>query len=186
MFRRNVALTSAPAVCALLYIGVGLVAGGSSRVDASGLNQLCELCGRRLNRIKYHRPDGAGRACMPRCKGVKRSHNEMRAPGSGSSSSSAAAAVPPKRPCRTKSDPGELVEQTESRLRTRPAKPITPSKKQMKEEKEAAARALLEQTHARRLAFLGVAAVAEAATSSSSSTATGDEADASQQQLLSQ
>ena len=32
-------------------------------MDESGLNQLCELCGRRLSKVKHHRPHGAGRAC---------------------------------------------------------------------------------------------------------------------------
>jgi hypothetical protein len=37
-------------------------------MDASGLNQLCELCGARLNRVKHHRAHGPGRACHPRCQ----------------------------------------------------------------------------------------------------------------------
>jgi hypothetical protein len=37
-------------------------------MDVAGLNQLCELCGTRLNRVKHHRAYGAGRACHPQCK----------------------------------------------------------------------------------------------------------------------
>src|SRR4051812_18033479 len=33
------------------------------RMDASGTNQLCELCGRQLHKVKHHRPHGVGRAC---------------------------------------------------------------------------------------------------------------------------
>jgi hypothetical protein len=38
------------------------------RMDASGTNQLCEVCGRQLHKVKHHRPYGPGRAC--------RSHEE--------------------------------------------------------------------------------------------------------------
>lgn len=47
--------------------GTRVSAGCIPRVDASGW-PACELCGRRLSKVKHHRPYGNGRACHPRCK----------------------------------------------------------------------------------------------------------------------
>ena len=49
---------------ASLRVGAPRVSVGlSSRVDAAG-KPACELCGRRLSKVKHHRPYGAGRACQ--------------------------------------------------------------------------------------------------------------------------
>ena len=55
-------------------------AGAQPRTDGRR-NQLCELCGRRLSKVKHHRPHGVGRAC--------RAHEEdsRRAPAAPSSKS---------------------------------------------------------------------------------------------------
>jgi hypothetical protein len=70
-------------------------------MDAAGLNQLCELCGARLNRVKHHRPHGVGRACR-----------EHQGYSKAVLSSAAAPAVPPSGPVRShkraRSDPGQL------------------------------------------------------------------------------
>lgn len=154
LYKLSCPLTNAPVCCASLCVCVGLATAGTlSRVDADG-QPACERCGRRLSRVPHHRPFGAGRACVPRCKGEKR---PLAVPGSGSSSSSAssAAALAPRKRSRVLAPaPGELEVQTGKRLRARPAKPVIPSKVQKGAEREAAALALLEVTHARRMLFL--------------------------------
>ena len=47
---------------AVAWVYVGLTA----RRDSVG-KPLCEVCGRRLSKVKHHRPHGVGRACAPRC-----------------------------------------------------------------------------------------------------------------------
>jgi hypothetical protein len=44
--------------------------GPTPRVDPIG-KPACELCGRRLSKVKHHRPHDNGRACSPRCKPFK-------------------------------------------------------------------------------------------------------------------
>jgi hypothetical protein len=54
-----------PVPCAHGGVGAPLVVGGSPRMDAPGLNQLCEQCGARLSRCKgKQRKCGAGHICQ--------------------------------------------------------------------------------------------------------------------------
>jgi hypothetical protein len=75
-----------------------------------------------------------------------------------------------KRQRRIKSDPGETPVITLNRLRVRAPKPIIPDRKKKKEELEAEIMSLLDQTHARRMAFL--AAAAATATTAAATTTT--------------
>lgn len=70
--RLEPALIDTSVYFACCCVGAPLVVGGSPRMDASGLNQLCEKCGQRLSRVKHHRAHGLGRACHPQCKPSKR------------------------------------------------------------------------------------------------------------------
>jgi hypothetical protein len=72
------------------------------RMDASGRNQLCERCGRRLAEVKHHRAYGAGEVCHPRCKDTKRPRTTTLVDAECQTDS-----PPCKRPCRANSDPGE-------------------------------------------------------------------------------
>jgi hypothetical protein len=54
--------------CALLCVGAPVVQTGAGPRMDNHRNQLCELCGDRLIKVKHHRPYGPGRAC--------RSHEE--------------------------------------------------------------------------------------------------------------
>jgi hypothetical protein len=152
-------------VCASLCVGAPGVVRGSSRMDASGLNQLCELCGRRLSKVKHHRAHGPGRACHPRCKPTKGA-----AEGTAAALAPITAAPKQSRKRRAVSDPGQpppaLLART--RLRVRAPRPSPPDRKRLKQEKEAAAMALLEQTHARRVAAMAAASAVTAAAASGS------------------
>jgi hypothetical protein len=74
-------LIDAPVCCECLCAGAHLLsAAPAARVTSAG-KPACERCGVQLNRVKHHRPHGAGRACAPRCK--------------SSSSAADAASLPP-------------------------------------------------------------------------------------------
>lgn len=131
---------------ALISPGVCLVSRGPTpRVDTAG-KPACERCGVRLSRVGSHRPWGVGRACHPQCK-----------------VSAVTAATPPvpkppqSRKRRAQSDPGEPAPEPEL-LQPRRLRP----RKQSEEEMQILM--MLEETHARRMAWL-----ADAATLSSSS-----------------
>ena len=155
-------LYDAPGCCVLLYIG-GLLAtaGGAACVDSSG-QPACIQCGSRLSRCKgqkYRR--GMGHICQ-RCR------NSVSRPAAAGSSSAAIAhsAVPAapreKKRRRAQSDPGQPLVLTHSRLRVRAAKPSVPDRKKTTHERDAEMRALLEETHARRMAALTAAAAGPA------------------------
>jgi hypothetical protein len=138
---------NAPAGCALLCAGFPRVVKGSPRMDASGLNQLCELCGRRLSKVKHHRAHGPGRACTPRCK-PRQQMFELQA------ASAAAAAPVATRKRRATSDPGESPEPATSQTLTRRViapEPASTSKKQYNTRREEQIMRLLDETHARRM-----------------------------------
>jgi hypothetical protein len=123
-----------------------MVVGGVARYDAAGVNQLCEHCGIRLNRIKHTRAHGPGRVCHPRCKGIKHTIEER-----------AASSEPAKKKQRrTNSDPGQPLPITSTRLRIRaPKPPPTIEPRLMKPTVDPVdPMALLEAAHARRMALL--------------------------------
>jgi hypothetical protein len=168
MSMSRLSLIDAPVCCALLCVGVPRVLVGSRpRVDSCGW-PACELCGRRLSKVKHTHRHGPGHACHPRCKTLKRSADHSPAAvqddsAASSLPSAAAATRPEKRVRRAKSDPGEQqAVQTFSprRLRLRAMKRPQPERRKLKQEKEDAASSLLEQTHARRVAALAAAAAA--------------------------
>lgn len=107
-------LVDAPVCCTLLCVAISRATiGARPRVDPDG-QLACERCGRRLNKVKHHRPHGIGRACAPRCNPIKRhsddAHASVRADSASSSSATASTSVvdrPEKRVRRAKSDPGE-------------------------------------------------------------------------------
>ena len=174
-------LIDAPVCCALLCVGAPLVAAGSPRMDASGLNQLCELCSTRISRVKHHRAHGPGRACHPRCKTLKRSADDAPTSAQDDSSLATAAAAaaaaaaerPKKKTRRARSDPGEKEEvQTHTRLRARAdaVKKKPPLQATRRNPPSLlSSSSSLDEIHARRLAFL--ASVAASSSSSSSSSA---------------
>lgn len=124
--------------------------------------QLCELCGARLNRVKYKHKHGLGHACHPRCKEKKRSAD------AGAAQPTAAVAHTPKKQ-RAASDPGEQPPQQEQlqqaprqtiTRRVLPPAPIEHTLPRSMRSAERIARQL-EETHARRMAAM--AAEAESA-----------------------
>jgi hypothetical protein len=127
-------------------------------MDASGLNQLCELCGRRLSKVKHHRAHGPGRACTPRCKPRQQTF-ELQA------ASAAAAAPVATRKRRATSDPGESPQPAAAQALThRVNAPETAStnKRQYNTRREEQIMRLLDETHARRIAAEEEAAAAAA------------------------
>jgi hypothetical protein len=85
--------------CASLCVGAPLVQSGAGpRIDEHR-NQLCELCGSRLSRVKHHRPHGVGRACK------KHSIPEKPSPATAPVANAAPTLAPPtqraKRPYET-------------------------------------------------------------------------------------
>ena len=151
--------------CALLCAGATLAPPGAGpRTDTDG-QQLCELCSRRLSRVAHHRPYGPGRACQ------KHDKTQTAVPAAVHAALSTAAAASARRPQRKRravSDSGQQVEHTVDRLRVRAPKPTLPDRAKQKQDKEAATLALLEQTHARRMAAM---ALKEGAAGSPSSAA---------------
>jgi len=136
--------------------------GASARRDSDD-QPACELCGRRLSRVKHHRPHGVGRACAPRCKVSRRLDDHTTPSAAQSSTPVQPADGRQKRQRRIKSDPGQQPVITLNRLRVRAPKPIVPDRKNKQEEREAEIMSLLDQTHARRMASLAAAASATAA-----------------------
>ena len=135
--------------CECCCVDAPRVVEGSPCMDASGLHQLCELCGRRLSKVKHHRPHGPGRACAPQCK-QKQRFLESNTP--------AAAAGPPAKQSRKRraaSDPGESPEPAASPALTRriaAPKPAATSRQQYNTRREEQIMRLLDETHARRMA----------------------------------
>ena len=119
-------------------------------MDDSGTNQLCELCERRLSKVKHHRAYGVGRICNPRCKLKKNAVDQPATPAAAT----ATAVTPLRKRKRADSDPGQP--QNLSRLRTRAPRPaiIPPVKKARFKADPIDILALLDQTHARRMALL--------------------------------
>jgi hypothetical protein len=134
-----------------LYVGGSPVnACLQARVDSSGY-AACQLCGTRLNTLKYTAPCPPGKKCHPRCKGQKR-------PAESGESSAAPAE---KKQRRTKSDPGQSQQQpmpiVTTRLRIRAPKPPPQATKPRLVKPIVALvdpMALLEAAHARRMALL--------------------------------
>jgi hypothetical protein len=149
-------LTSIDApVCALSLCAGGPRAtlGAGPRRDSDG-QPACEMCGTRLSKVKHHRPHGVGRKCAPRCKPQKRSADDSREIGM---------VVPPAQPTkkqrRTRSDPGQqqtlntpTLTRTKRVRATKPNPPRPVASKKTRSEAEISA--LLDATHARRMAIL--------------------------------
>lgn len=116
----------------------------------------CELCGRQLTKVKHHRSHQPGRACHPRCKPSKRSIDNT-----------LAVQPPAARPIkRAKSDPGEQIAVAATRtLRHRIAAPKPPAPKPKPRIARSAidVSALLDQTHARRMALIAAEQQAQSA-----------------------
>ena len=147
---------STPSLCSrgvswcfvMLRVPVGLApAGASARVDPDG-QPACELCGRRLSRVKHVHRHGPGHACHPRCKGKQQQ----------SAPAAAAAAVPRQpRKRRAESDPGQLQAAPTLTRRVTPPKPAPALKKQRTRQEERIMQQL-DETHARRMAAEAAAA----------------------------
>jgi hypothetical protein len=121
------------------------------RMDASGTNQLCELCGRQLHKVKHHRPLTPGRACAPRCKPQKHVLERVEEQRSHSTER------PAKKQRRSQSDPGQPMTIASTRLRVRAPKPPPPATKPRLVKPSinpVDPMALLEAAHARRVALL--------------------------------
>jgi len=144
--------------CETLCVDAALVIAGSrARVDSFGW-PACELCGVRLNRVKYTHRHGPGHACHPRCK---------RPTGAAAAAPAACAAgaaplTPRKR--RAQSDPGELPAQAASVLtrRVTPPYPAPESQHKRVTRRDERIMRLLDETHARRMAAETAAAAAAA------------------------
>jgi hypothetical protein len=150
LFRLQPALIDAHVCGAYCCAGAPRVcAGPSARVDSVG-KPACELCGRRLSKVKHHRAHGPGRICNPRCKPIKRAVDD--AARSAVPAAPAAGSRPSRK--RAASDPGEPLNLT--RLRTRAPRPATipPVKKTRVQSTPVDISLLLDQTHARRMALL--------------------------------
>ena len=160
-------------VCVLLLcVGVPWGSEGGALPQTKQKHSRCVLCDARLDKVKHSRPHGVGRACAPRCKTLKRSADDAPAAVQDDSTAAPATAVaarPEKRVRRAKSDPGEQIEKTNTRLRARTyaakKKPLQKTRKNPPSFLPAPSSSL-DETHARRLALL---ASATASTSSSSS-----------------
>jgi hypothetical protein len=111
----------------------------------------CERCCRQLARVPHHRAHGAGRACHPRCKPPKRAVEDNAEHGAAASAASVQGPVPKRQWLRAQSNTGQQIDDTAtaSRLRVRKRVQAPPAVDLV---------ALLDKTHARRLAFLRVAA----------------------------
>jgi len=140
--------------CACCCVGVPRATlGAIARRDSDG-QPACELCGRRLSKVKHTHRHGPGHACHPRCKARARPSKDEAVPVAA-----AVASVTPRKR-RAASDPGELPAVAASPVRSRrimPAKPAPLNKKQRADK----IMRLLEETHARRMA--AEAAVAQTA-----------------------
>ncbi len=148
-------------VCVMLCVVLFLVSAGPvPRVDAAG-KPACEKCGVRLSRVPHHRPYGVGRACAPQCRERKGSGNVINHTAAAAAASSGPPPSPPEKKKRhTHSDPGQSTPLTLTRLRTRAPKPPQTKRRKTKEERDAEIYALLDQTHANRMAYLAAAAAA--------------------------
>ena len=156
-------LIDAPMYCAYWRVGaLRATVGATPRVDSDG-QPACELCDRRLSKVKYTHPHNLGRACHPRCKPSKRAVDDD------------APKEPPavRSHKRAKSDPGEKIALTATRTRphriTAP-KPLAPPPKPRISKPTVDVSSLLDQAHARRMALL------EAEKSGAGSSATSDSA----------
>jgi hypothetical protein len=67
----RLALIDAPVCCASCCIGFSRVQEGAQPRTDGQRNQLCELCGRRLSKVKHTKPQPPGRACKHGCKPLK-------------------------------------------------------------------------------------------------------------------
>jgi hypothetical protein len=156
--------------CALICVdGSRSTMGASPRVDPDG-QPACELCGRRLSKVKHHRPYGIGRVCHPRCHDSRSAVDNGEQPLNAATTTTTTTMIKEKKRRRVHSDPGKLPSLTIKRLRVRATKPTPPDRKKQKQEKEAEITALLDQTHARRMAALSAAASAAASIPSTPST----------------
>ena len=140
----------APVYCTCCCVGAPRATLGATARRDSDRQPVCELCGRRLSKVKHHRPCGVGRACAPRCKPLGASID-----GGARPAVAAPAAGPHQsRKRRATSDPGEPLNLT--RLRTRAPRPATiPTvKKARVQSTPIDATLLLDQAHARRLVLI--------------------------------
>ena len=108
-------------------------------------NQLCELCGRRLSKVKNTRANGVGRACHPRCK-------QRPEEADAAAVIDVAAEARPSKKRRAASDPGEPLNLTRLRVRAPPVDTSPPPPKKARSVIPADVSSLLDQAHARRLA----------------------------------
>jgi hypothetical protein len=148
-------LIDAPVCCALLSVGVPRVQEGAQPRTDGQRNQLCELCGCRLSKVKHTKPHPPGRACKHGCK--QRS-NEADAAGIN-----VAAEPRPSKKRRAASDPGEPLNLTRLRIRAPPVDTSPPPPKKARSVIPADVSSLLDQAHERRLALLAAEANGSAA-----------------------
>ena len=158
-------LRTAPVVCALLCIGALLQhAAATARQTAYG-EPACERCGRQLARIKHHRAHGSGRVCHPRCKPLARAESVAGAAAAAAVATPAAAAAAhtakQSRKRRAQSDPGESPPAQRTRTlppaltrRVSPPKPAPEKEERRITREEARVSRLLDETVARREAWL--------------------------------
>ena len=152
--RLKLCLRTPPVVPVYVSAAVSVATiGAKARVDSDG-QAACELCGRRLSRVKHHRANGPGRACHPQCKGQKHTVDSTAAPPP------VAPAPKQSRKRRAQSDPGEPPPAQRSRTlppaltrRVTPPKPIAEKERRITRE-EARVSRLLDETVARREAWL--------------------------------
>ena len=119
-------------------------------MDASGTNQLCEQCSKRLSKVK-----GKQYSCPPglMCHVCYNKERVRQAASKRPASADADAAAPaPKRVRRTQSDPSEPISLTRKRTRAQPPAGA-PSKKTRVRTSSVDPSLLLDQAHARRLAL---------------------------------
>ena len=150
-------------VCALYcYTGAPMVLAGTSTPRMDGKHQLCEVCSARLNRVKHKHKHGAGHACHPRCKSSKRVVDDAEGIRPVDPP-----APPSKKQRRKRSDPGKQQEMLAipRTKRVSASKPTKPQCSKVAPEipmrSEAEISALLNATHARRMAIMQSEAAAQ-------------------------
>ena len=154
--RLKTVLIDAPMYCALLSVGAPRVCAGLKQRMDSANKPACELCGRRLSKVKNTRAHGVGRACHPRCK-------QRPEEADAAAVINVAAEPRPSKKRRAASDPGEPLNLTRLRIRASPIDTSPPPPKKARSVIPADVSSLLDQAHERRLALLAAEANGSAA-----------------------
>jgi ribosome-binding protein aMBF1 (putative translation factor) len=146
---QRAALIDAPVSCACCCVDATRVCVGLlARVDSAG-KPVCELCGRRLSKVKHVHKHGPGHACHPRCK------VQQQTPKSEATPVAAAVSRVTPRKRRAASDPGQSPEPAAVQALTHritATEPASTSKMQYNTRREEQIMRLLDETHARRIA----------------------------------